>query len=240
MLHESAVLDLQPGSGGPGLMAQLLPVAVVSRETTLDLPPTRRYGIEDVAVATAVDARRREFHTARTCARLALNELGVADVAIPREPSGNPSWPPHVAGSLTHCAGYRAAAVGWRRQHRSIGIDAEPSERLPDDVLTLVAGPLEQARLDWLLADDPTVPWDRLLFSAKESVYKACFPLTGQWLNFADVEVIIDPVGAFSARVHGGESIRSAQLDHLTGHWGVAAGIVATAVVVPPRRPAPP
>ena len=36
-----------------------------------------------------------------------------------------------------------------------------------------------------LLATVPGVSWDRLLFSAKESVYKAWFPLTSRWLNFS-------------------------------------------------------
>jgi 4'-phosphopantetheinyl transferase EntD len=216
----------------PGLMARLLPAGVVSSETTVDLLPATRYDVEDAVVATAVAARRREFHTARTCARLALAELGVAEVAIPRGPAGNPSWPPQVVGSLTHCTGFRAAAVGWRRQHRSIGIDAEPSARLPPDVLTLVADPIEQSQLERLLACDPIVPWDRLLFSAKESVYKARFPLTRQWLDFGDVHVVIDRAGWFSARVHAARPPGPEGVDVLHGRWAVAEGFLATAVVV--------
>ena len=34
---------------------------------------------------------------------------------------------------------------------------------------------------------------DRLLFSAKESVYKACYPLTRRWLDFSGCRVALHP-----------------------------------------------
>lgn len=218
-------------AGRDGLLARLLPSDVVTRETTGDLLTGTRFRVEEAAVAAAVESRRREFRTTRACARLALRELGLAEVAIPRGAWGEPGWPAAVVGSLTHCPGYRAAAVGWRRRHRSIGIDAEPSAPLPAEVLTMIADPLERARLAKLLDDDPTVPWDRLLFSAKESVYKARFPVTGQWLDFGDLRVIIDPAGGFSARVHCPAPGGFEDVDVLHGRWAVEAGILATAVV---------
>jgi len=53
-----------------------------------------------------------------------------------------------------------------------------------------------------LLRADPSIRWDRLLFSAKESVYKAWFQLTGRWLGFEEASLDIDPsAGTFSARI---------------------------------------
>ena len=54
-----------------------------------------------------------------------------------------------------------------------LGLDAEPNEALPDGVLDMIALEDEKARLAELTAAAPAVCWDRLLFSAKESVYKA-------------------------------------------------------------------
>jgi len=34
------------------------------------------------------------------------------------------------------------------------------------------------------------IAWDRLLFSCKESIFKAWFPVTRQWLDFHDVEIV--------------------------------------------------
>ncbi|HEY3692789.1 MAG TPA: hypothetical protein VGL46_21300 [Pseudonocardiaceae bacterium] len=56
-----------------------------------------------------------------------------------------PVWPPGVVGSLTHCTGYRAAAVAHRRGVLTVGIDAEPHEPLPQ--MSLV--PLPSTR-SWL------------------------------------------------------------------------------------------
>ena len=65
---------------------------------------------EESAVAGAVAVRRREYSTVRVCARVCLERLGYAPVAIPPGAGGAPVWPAGVRGSLTHCVGYAAAA----------------------------------------------------------------------------------------------------------------------------------
>ena len=148
--------------------------------------------------------RRREFVTGRTPAPgRRWRGLGHPAVAVPRGPRGDPVWPEGVVGSITHCAGYRAAAVARAEDVLSLGIDAEPDEALPDPgMLELIALAEERARLGELAAVLPGTGWDRLLFSAKESVYKAWFPLTGRWLGFESALVSIDQdQGAFTARL---------------------------------------
>jgi 4'-phosphopantetheinyl transferase EntD len=51
---------------------------------------------------------------------------------------------------------------------------------------------MEVARLHDQKRDLPGVHWDRLLFSAKESVYKAWFPLAKRWLGFEEAVVTVD------------------------------------------------
>lgn len=36
------------------------------------------------------------------------------------------------------------------------------------------------------------LPWDTVLFTAKEPLYKAWYPLARRWLGFHDAEVTID------------------------------------------------
>ena len=75
---------------------------------------------------------------------------------------------------------------------------------------------------------DGGVCWDRVLFSAKEAVYKACFSLTGESLEFEDADVLIDAAaGSFGVRLRAG-----APLDEIEGRWIARDGILATAVVV--------
>ncbi|MGQ4485691.1 4'-phosphopantetheinyl transferase superfamily protein [Streptomyces sp. SAS_281] len=54
----------------------------------------------------------------------------------------------------------------------------------------------ERRHLARLARAHPLVAWDSVLFSARESVYKAWFPLTGRWLGFLDRAVLPDRAAA--------------------------------------------
>ena len=153
-------------------------------------------------IAHAVAKRRVEFAAVRRCARRALQELGYPPVPILPGEQREPRWPEGVVGSMTHCAGYCAAAVARSGEVSALGIDAEVHAPLPEGVLDLISLESERALLAELTDRVPgAVHWDRVLFSAKESVYKAWFPLTRRWLGFeqADIELRLD--GTFEARL---------------------------------------
>jgi 4'-phosphopantetheinyl transferase EntD len=123
------------------------------------------------------DARGREFARGRACARLAMQKLGVGSL-------------PLLRGSITHCDGYCAAVVGRMRDLRTIGIDAEPIRAFGDVVLDRIALAGERA---WMSGADAQVPWAVVLFSAKESVFKAWFPVFESALDFSHVRIDFDP-----------------------------------------------
>ncbi|MGQ4334018.1 4'-phosphopantetheinyl transferase superfamily protein, partial [Streptomyces hayashii] len=124
----------------------------------------------------------------------------------------------------------------------SLGIDAEPHAPLPEGVLAAVALPAEAARHERLAAERPEVHWDRLLFSAKESVYKAWFPLTRKWLDFSEADIDLTAAaagpdagaqGTFRARLLvPGPLVGGRRVGHFEGLWSVRRGLVATAVTV--------
>ncbi|MYX45960.1 4'-phosphopantetheinyl transferase superfamily protein [Streptomyces sp. SID89] len=224
------------------MIDELLPDSVVAVESYGGeegvLPPL--FPEEEAVVARAVDKRRREFTTVRACARRAMEKLGVPPQPVLPAERGAPVWPQGLAGSMTHCEGYCAAALVRATDLASLGIDAEPHGPLPDGVLTAVALPAEARRLRTLADQDAAVHWDRLLFSAKESVYKAWFPLTGKWLDFmdADIEMYAYPgtphLGAFRAELLvPGPEVGGRRVAAFHGRWTVARGLVATAVTVP-------
>lgn len=219
------------------MIGDILHPAVIAEEAFGDLPDVELFPDEKAVIANAVDKRRNEFATARACARAALAKLGIPPAPIVPGLRGAPQWPSGVVGSITHCAGYRASAVARDRDILTIGLDAEPHDKLPDGVLAAVASPAEQAKLAALAAAEPGVSWDRMLFCVKESVYKAWFPLTSRWLNFEDASVEIDPVShTFSARLLvDGPVVNGEALTGFTGRWLVSNGLIITAIVIPKR-----
>jgi 4'-phosphopantetheinyl transferase EntD len=217
------------------VIACLLPPEVAVEEAFGDPPHVMLFPEEKAVIAKAVGKRRREFATARACARAALAKLGLSAVPIVPGPRGAPQWPPGVVGSITHCAGYRACAVARDRDVVTIGLDAEPHDTLPDGVLGAVASDAERSVLRTLAAAAPGVHWDRMLFSAKESAYKAWFPLTHRWLGFEDAHVTIDPAdGTFTVRLLvDGPAVNGAVLTGFRGRWLVSDGLIVTTIVVP-------
>ncbi|HXR71402.1 4'-phosphopantetheinyl transferase family protein [Actinocrinis sp.] len=222
------------------MIEELLPPGAIAVETRTDPPDAVLFPEEQAELALAVEKRRLEFTTVRHCARSALARLGVAPVAILPGLRGAPQWPAGIVGSMTHCAGYRAAVVARSEELATIGVDAEPHEALPPEVLTTVTIPEERERLERLAAQQPAVHWDRLLFSAKESVYKAWFPLTGRWLDFEEASVDFrapdHESGSFYARLLvPGPVVAGVTLLGFTGHWLVRDGLLFTAIAVAPN-----
>lgn len=218
------------------MLDELLPTGIVAVETIGHEDPAARLLPEELPmVAKSVAKRTREVTNARSCARRALAALGRPEVPILRGVKGEPLWPDGVVGSITHTSGYYAAAVAESSTARSVGVDAEVHDELPDGVLEHVAFGAELSRLADLRAADPSVWWDRLLFSAKESVYKAWYPLAGRWLGFEDAELTVDPAGTFAATIlvdgtvtDGGPAVRE-----MAGRWLVRDGLVVTAIALP-------
>ncbi|MEV0407255.1 4'-phosphopantetheinyl transferase superfamily protein [Actinoallomurus sp. NPDC050550] len=216
------------------MIEELLPPEAAAEETYGDAPATTLFPEEEALLARAVDKRRREFTTVRACARAALARLDVAPAPILPGESRAPIWPAGIVGSMTHCDGYRASAVARARDLLTIGIDAEPNGPLPDGVLEAVSRPEERAWLADLLAAEPDVRWDRLLFSAKESVYKAWFPLTRRWLGFEGASVTVDPeAGTFAAALTvTPPEVDGRPLTGFTGRWLAHDGLIVTAIAV--------
>jgi len=138
---------------------------------------------EAASIASPVIAVRRASGAARIVARALLAQLGYARVAVPKGQAGEPIWPAGISGSIAHDDRTAVAAVGRLRDIRAVGIDVEPAVPLPPEMLKLIATPRELRSI----ADDPLQ--GKLLFVAKEAVYKAVYPLDRVFLEFRDIEV---------------------------------------------------
>ncbi|MFG2501894.1 4'-phosphopantetheinyl transferase [Streptomyces sp. NPDC048441] len=218
------------------MIEELLPDSVVAVESRAgdEADHAVLHPEEEAVVARAVDKRRHEFAAVRACARRAMRKLGVPPQPVLPGERGAPRWPDGLLGSMTHCDGYCAAALVRATDLASIGIDAEPHGPLPDGVLDSVSLPAERERLAFLAAGQPSVHWDRLLFSAKESVYKAWFPLTGKWLGFEEADIEVHQDGRFRAELLvPGPLVGGRRLSHFEGRWVARDGLIISALTVP-------
>ena len=211
------------------------PDAVATAFRTL-LPP-------DVAVATAAVSARTEgllpaeaaaatgmaplrragFAAGRHCARRALHDLGAEPVAIPVGPARAPRFPPGFCGSITHAGGIAAAAV--RRGGAPLGIDLEEAADLPDEVFDRVCAVPEAVVAPAGLGAGL---WGRVVFSAKESVYKCLAPAVGRFIDFAEVRV----ASVTGNRIVVAPATDAPDLAPVTGievRFGLREGLVLTA-----------
>ncbi|NMZ40189.1 MULTISPECIES: 4'-phosphopantetheinyl transferase family protein [Pseudomonas] len=143
------------------------------------------------SIQRSVAKRQAEFLAGRLCARSALQQLEGLDFIPAIGEDRAPVWPSHISGSITHSTGHAAAIVGHKAQWRGLGMDLEnllPLERAerlageiltPDEMQRMATGPREQ------VAQLVT-----LTFSAKESLFKALYPIVQKRFYFEHAEVV--------------------------------------------------
>jgi 4'-phosphopantetheinyl transferase EntD len=177
-----------------------LPIVVTSQWMTNDMPPIDPEEAEQVS--NAVLQRRIEFATGRSCAHRAFAQLGIGRFVFRNDRHRAPRWPTGLVGSITHTGaipgGYCGVAVGRAADVRTIGFDAETrashplgGDLLPEESWPTILTPAESVRLRRVEPVERT-DWVRLVFSAKECFYKAQYPLSRTFLDFQEVETVID------------------------------------------------
>ncbi|HEV2956224.1 MAG TPA: 4'-phosphopantetheinyl transferase superfamily protein [Xanthobacteraceae bacterium] len=135
------------------------------------------------AFLASVVAVRRASGAARIVARDLLARLGLPRTPVPRSSTGPPIWPAGIVGSLAHDARVAIAAVARRCDFAAVGIDIEPAEDLPAELMDIVATPAERAMIGKIRFGG------RLLFVAKEAAYKAVYPLDHTFLDHHEIEI---------------------------------------------------
>ncbi|MEU2059754.1 4'-phosphopantetheinyl transferase superfamily protein [Streptomyces sp. NPDC013455] len=217
------------------MIDRLLTAPVAAHEHFGDIDDARLFPAEQALVETSSEGRRREFGTVRHLARAAMRDLGCPEAAVLPGPRREPLWPAGLVGTMTHCAGYRAAALARRTEVAALGLDAEPNEPLAPGVLDVISLPGEREQLPGLRAAHPAVHWDRLLFCVKEAVYKTWYPLAGTWLGFQDALVTFAPgAPTFTALLQlPGPVLGPDRLQTLHGRWRLERAVLSAAITVP-------
>jgi 4'-phosphopantetheinyl transferase EntD len=137
---------------------------------------------EAASIASHAPHVRRASGAARIAGRALLAQFGYPQQPVPKAASGAPVWPDGILGSFAHDDDVAVAAVARRRDITALGIDVEPAEPLPPELQALVLTKRERSQL-------PRASWSgRLVFAAKEAVYKAIAALDGTLLDYQDIE----------------------------------------------------
>ncbi|NRA09185.1 MAG: 4'-phosphopantetheinyl transferase superfamily protein [Myxococcales bacterium] len=218
------------------MIEELFPpeVRVVRADAEMASEPLHPQEVSDTA--RMAPKRLAEFRLGRACARRALAALGYPDFALRNDEARVPIWPSGVVGSLTHCEGFCAVAVGPHSQLLGVGIDAEPRRRLKTRILHRITSDAERQHLASLPPAPGESDWGLLLFSAKESFYKCYFPLARRFLGFRDAEIEFLPEeGRFHARLVAHDAPSAAGRRSASGRFGIDANHVATGVALPAR-----
>lgn len=180
-------------------------------------PPLGLWPVEAAAMTRAIPKRRAEFAAGRRAARIAFADLGLPPAAVAQGADRAPQWPAGLTGSIAHCETCCIAAVALIGTHGTLGIDVEPATGLDHDLIALVCNPAER---EWTTGQPDPGLAAKMIFSAKEAVYKAQYPLTGTVIGFDRVTVAING--------HGFEVNTDLDIPALTGKILVQGGLILT------------
>jgi 4'-phosphopantetheinyl transferase EntD len=178
--------------------------------------------------------RLLEFRAGRHCARKALARLGLRGAPVIKAEDRSPVWPPGFVGSITHTReagrGFCGAAVARAGAVRAVGVDAETDDVLEKKLWRRV---LTRGEIEWISARPAEEQGflGKLVFSAKESVYKCQYTLSHEFLEFAEVELAPPGDGTFTATL----LVPAAPFEvgqALSGRWVRRDGYVVTAVTL--------
>ena len=138
-------------------------------------------------------SRKEHYRSGRICAGEVLSKLGTLGQPVLRDPqTREPLWPEGISGAITHSGKWAAAAAGKTSDVLGIGIDLEDLERQVDSRISRhVCIPEEQK---WL-QECGEESWEKnlkIIFSAKESIFKAFFPYTRTYLHFHDARILME------------------------------------------------
>ncbi len=149
----------------------------------------------------AVPKRRIEFCIGRAAAHSALSKIGIKNFPVLKGVHNEPLWPKDVVGAISHSGELALAAVAHKEETTGIGIDIEMIDKtISEDIIKIICTPREA---DWVnRRKDRKLQRLFMMFSAKESIFKAFFPITNVPLNYFDTKLIWhEDMGCFSGQL---------------------------------------
>ncbi len=144
------------------------------------------------SIARSVPKRQAEFLAGRRCALRALRDLGCNVGDLPIGPDRAPVWPSGFLGSITHAGTVAAAVAVPTGSMRGIGIDIEcvATGAALDALETTVIVAAERGLVGTLSRSMGRAEALTLVFSAKESFFKAAAKAVGRIFDFQAIHIV--------------------------------------------------
>jgi len=134
----------------------------------------------------AVKKRQIEYLCGRFCARLCFEAMGLRPAPpVTFNEDRSPGWPKGYIGSITHTQGWASAVVAQQTQVRGVGVDIENKivDASPQMTKHICCEPRELTDVEQALGLERSLALT-LIFSAKESLYKAVYPWLQRYYGF--------------------------------------------------------
>ncbi|WDE13823.1 4'-phosphopantetheinyl transferase family protein [Thalassomonas haliotis] len=142
------------------------------------------------SLSQAVNKRQGEYLAGRYAAILALAELGINTRNIPTGEHRSPVWPEGVLASITHTSTAAFCVAASKQRVNYLGIDHE--NWLKADNVAEIKNSIINEKEEVLLKQSQ-MSFEQaftLVFSAKESLFKALYPSVGYYFDFSAAEII--------------------------------------------------
>ena len=137
--------------------------------------------------------RQADYFYGRLAARHALDSLGAGHYEVGTGASREPLWPLGIIGSISHNHNYAVAVAIHQKAHGGIGIGIDIESVVTPEARTMLQETVlsdgELAYLRKLRASVSLNTLISLVFSAKESFFKASFNIVGKYFDFDAIEV---------------------------------------------------
>jgi len=140
-------------------------------------------------ISNAVNKRQAEYLAGRFIAISAIRNLGVQINNIPIGKHRAPIWPREVKASITHTNSQAICIAGYQHNYQYIGVDLENllSSKVVSEIKANIINDNEEA-----LLKDNKLNFETaftIIFSAKESLFKALYASVGDYFDFLDAEI---------------------------------------------------
>jgi enterobactin synthetase component D len=165
-------------------------------ECSFDVAAYRKEYFRDMAIVypdgleRAVAKRQSEFLAGRYAAQSGFKLLGLGNPEVAIGVHRSPVWPNEVIGSISHTGQVAMCALSLKNENDFLGIDVESliASKVADDIRSTILSADEESflrRIDHDFAGLVT-----LIFSAKESLFKALYPHVGSYFGFEVAKLV--------------------------------------------------